>query len=128
MRTRRSKGRGLRLQSLAIVTLAIVALVFAQMTTVAAALMSDGASPCAAMTGASAAMTPDQDCPEDPGKGPMPDCPMMRGATCQALCALPAPTAEAVALAVAEVPREWSRSARIAPQIVPPPQRPPNRL
>ena len=129
MRNWRSGRRGLRLRSVAVVTLTIVALVLAQIAAVGAAFASSNvAVPCHPVLSPSAVMTPDPDCPEHPGKSPMPDCPMMRGATCQALCALPAPPPDAIALAVAEVPRAWSRSARIAPQIVPPPQRPPNRL
>lgn len=88
-----------------------------------AAPMKAGASPAGIHELHAAEQTDDADAPS-----PAP-CPMMAGTTCLSLVAVPPPSA--IALAIPPISSDDHLrlvSADLTPQVVPPPQRPPNSL
>jgi hypothetical protein len=112
---------------MAIVAVTVVALVLAQFSALAAAFpTADVPSPCQGMPAAAGHPAPASDENSD-GKA-MPACPKMLGTICLSLCGIPAPATAEVTGAATSAPREWLPAAAMVPQVIPPLQRPPNRL
>jgi hypothetical protein len=113
---------------MAIVAVTVVALVLAQFSALAAAFpTADAPSPCHEMLAAAGLSAPASDEDSDGGKA-MPDCAKMLGAICLSLCGIPAPATAQITGAATSAPHDWLLSAAMVPQVIPPPQRPPNRF
>ena len=113
---------------MAIVAVTIVALILAQFSALAAAFPTgDIPSPCQEMPAAAGHSAPVSGDDSDGGKA-APSCPKMLGTICLSLCGIPAPATAEITRAATAAPREWLLAAAMVPQVVPPLQRPPNRL